>query len=272
MPEIRQKAAVKQYRFIIIIFGQSRKNIEKNSFVFRKIGNCQKGENRLFWDMEKWALVTGSAVRAGRECALHLAECGYDLILHYFRSQEAVRDLETTVRSLGRQTRTVACDFAETGAADRLWRAAAVPGLRVIVNNAAVFVPDLPSDPETEARIRQIRINYEVPYEMMRRTEKYLSGCTVINFLDGRLESFAGPFYSYGLSKQMAAWATAGFAAVSEKNRYYAIAPKALLPPVIDGRQPDPGRVYRTTGTAVLKPVLDIILSGTEPGGTVFTV
>lgn len=222
--------------------------------------------------MEKWALVTGSAVRVGRECALHLAGCGYHLILHYFRSEEAVLELESAVHRIGRQTRTVACDFAEDGAVDRLWRAAAVPGLRVIVNNAAVFVPDLPTDVGTETGKRQIRINYEVPYEIMCRTENNLNGCTVINFLDGRLDSFAGNFYSYGLSKRMTEWATAGFAAVSVKNLYYAIAPKALLPPVIDGRQPDAGRTYRTTGTAVLKPVLDTVLTGTEPNGTVFTV
>lgn len=222
--------------------------------------------------MESWALVTGSAVRVGRECALHLAECGYHLILHYFRSEQAVHELASAVHRLGRQTRTVACDFAEVGAAERLWRLAAVPGLRVIVNNAAVFVPDSPVDAGTESRDRQIRINYEVPYEIMRQAENCLRGCTVINFLDGRLEASAGKFFSYGLSKRMIEWATVCFAAFSAKNRYYGIAPKALLPPVIDGRQADSGQVYRTTGTAVLKPVLDTILAGMEPNGAVFTV
>lgn len=222
--------------------------------------------------MEKWALVTGAAVRVGRECALHLAGRGYGLILHYFRSHESVHELESLLREQGTPTRTVACDFAQADAVDRLWTAAAVPGLRVIVNNAAVFVPDTPADVPGEAARCQIRINYEVPHEIMSRVERERSGCTVINFLDGRLERSAAQFYTYGLSKRMIAWATAAFAAATRENRYYGIAPKALLPPVIDGREPDPTRRYRVTGTAVLKPVLDTVLAGTAENGTVFTV
>ena len=69
--------------------------------------------------MEKWALVTGAAVRVGRECALYLAGRGYGLILHYFRSYEPVRELESLLQRQGTPTRTVACDFAQTDAVDR---------------------------------------------------------------------------------------------------------------------------------------------------------
>lgn len=237
-----------------------------------KTGIVKKQKIRYPEVMEKWALVTGAAVRVGRECALYLAGRGYGLILHYFRSYEPVRELESLLQRQGTPTRTVACDFAQTDAVDRLWQAAAVPELQLIVNNAAVFVPDAPADASSETTRRQIRINYEVPFEIMRRVERELSGCTVINFLDGRLERSASQFYSYGLSKRMTEWATAAFAAATRENRYYGIAPKALLPPVIDGREPDNSRCYRVSGTAVLRPVFDTVLAGSAENGTVFTV
>ena len=40
--------------------------------------------------MVKVALVTGSAVRIGREIAIHLAESGWDLALHYSSSKREV--------------------------------------------------------------------------------------------------------------------------------------------------------------------------------------
>ena len=86
------------------------------------------------------------------------------------------------------------------------------------------------------------------------------------------METPKGKFSGYYLSKRLAAEATACFAAVSERNRYYGIAPKALLPPVIAERSPDSRKKWRFTGTDVLKPVFDEILAGHLPSGTVFTV
>ena len=219
--------------------------------------------------MEKWAAVTGAAVRTGRACALYLAECGYHLILHCRRSTAELQTLAAALNAKGLQTRTVAADFSQDDGVDRFWNAANVPGLKVIVNNAAVYYPDTT---DTALFRRQLKINYETVYEIMCRTEAERSGCTVVNFLDGRLETPKGKFSGYCLSKRLAAEATVCFASASGRNRYYGIAPKALLPPVIAERSPDSRKKWRFTGTDVLKPVFDEILAGHSPSGTVFTV
>lgn len=219
--------------------------------------------------MEKWAAVTGAAVRTGRACALHLAECGYHLILHCRRSTEELQTLAAALNAKGLQTCTITADFSQDDGVGRFWNAANIPGLRVIVNNAAVYCPDTT---DTALFRRQLKINYETVYEIMCRTEAERSGCTVVNFLDGRLEAAKGKFSGYYLSKRLAAEATACFAAVSGRNRYYGIAPKALLPPVIAENVPDSRKKWRFTGTDVLKPVFDEILAGHSPSGTVFTV
>ena len=92
--------------------------------------------------MEKWAAVTGAAVRTGRACALHLAECGYHLILHCRRSTEELQTLAAALNAKGLQTCTITADFSQDDGVCRFWNAANIPGLRVIVNNAAVYCPD----------------------------------------------------------------------------------------------------------------------------------
>lgn len=220
--------------------------------------------------MEKWAAVTGAAVRTGRACALYLAECGYHLILHCRRSTAELQTLAAALNAKGLQTRTVAADFSRDDGVRRFWEAADIPGLKVIVNNAAVYCPGTAADAASFRR--QMKINYETVYEIMCRTEAERSGCTVVNFLDGRLDGAEGEFSGYCLSKRLAAEATVCFASASGRNRYYGIAPKALLPPVIAERSPDSRKKWRFTGTDVLKPVFDEILSGRSPSGTVFTV
>lgn len=222
--------------------------------------------------MEKWALVTGAAVRVGRECALHLARCGYNLFLHYRNSQIEAAALANEIRSLGAAARCFRCDLEQPNAVTKLWNAAADLPLTVAVNNAALFIPDSPLSPDAVTARRLLAVNYEAPLELMRRVENNLNGATVINFLDGRLEYSQKRFYSYGLSKRMLEWATVGFAAASEKNRYFGIAATALLPPVIDGAVPDVEKSYRFSGCEVLAPILDRILSGETETGTVFTV
>ena len=137
------------------------------------------------------------------------------------------------------------------------------------IKGDTVYYPDTT---DTALFRRQLKINYETVYEIMCRTEAERSGCTVVNFLDGRLETPKGKFSGYCLSKRLAAEATVCFASASGRNRYYGIAPKALLPPVIAERSPDSRKKWRFTGTDVLKPVFDEILSGRSPSGTVFTV
>lgn len=222
--------------------------------------------------MKDWALVTGAALRVGRECALTLGKAGFNLFLHYRHSKEAVEELSFELQRLGCQSCCLARDFQEPAEVDSLLRALEAYPIKVVVNNAAVFIPDSPWEQDERVLQRQLQINYHAPLKIMQWVEKTQKDVTVINFLDGRLESSLGQFYSYGLSKTMAQWATRSFAAQTKSNRYYGVAPKALLPPVVSEQPPTAEKDYHFTGTAVLEPILKEIVEGQLPNGTIITV
>ena len=60
----------------------------------------------------KTVLVTGAGVRLGRAIALQLGRAGYDLILHAHSSKEKIKQLQTELQALGRQSNVICADFA----------------------------------------------------------------------------------------------------------------------------------------------------------------
>ena len=51
----------------------------------------------------KTALVTGGAIRIGKEISLALAKEGYDIALHYNSSEKEAKETAATIESLGRK-------------------------------------------------------------------------------------------------------------------------------------------------------------------------
>jgi pteridine reductase len=87
------------------------------------------------------ALVTGGAVRVGRAIALALAREGMHVAIAYHRSGASARRTRRDLEALGVRAVALRADLASPTAASRLVReaAAALGGLDVLVNNAAVF-------------------------------------------------------------------------------------------------------------------------------------
>ncbi len=59
------------------------------------------------------ALVTGAAVRVGREITLALARAGADLAIHYRSSRAAAEELAEQTRRLGRRAEALPADLSE---------------------------------------------------------------------------------------------------------------------------------------------------------------
>ncbi|MDX2028486.1 MAG: SDR family oxidoreductase [Alphaproteobacteria bacterium] len=93
--------------------------------------------------MKGWALITGAARRLGRATAIELAGAGWDIIIHYNRSEKEARQLARTIRALGRKARLAPLDLENAGRVRRF-----IPALNkkygplaALVNNACLFVP-----------------------------------------------------------------------------------------------------------------------------------
>src|ERR1700676_4067169 len=87
------------------------------------------------------ALVTGGAVRLGRAIAVSLAEAGYDIALHYNRSEAQAHSAVKEIRDLGRRCESFRCDLRDTGG-PRLLIANVQDtfrGLNVLINSASAY-------------------------------------------------------------------------------------------------------------------------------------
>ncbi|SIO47115.1 NAD(P)-dependent dehydrogenase, short-chain alcohol dehydrogenase family [Rhodovulum sp. ES.010] len=171
--------------------------------------------------MTERALVTGGARRLGRSMALHLAERGVDVAVHYAGSAEAAEETAAEIRALGRRAATLQADLLdETEAGALVGRAAEALGgpLTVLVNNASIFEHDTIHTATRESWDRHIGSNLRAPFLLTQAFahqapehgvceagEPCASGL-VVNMIDQRVLKPTPEFMTYTLAK-MGLWA-----------------------------------------------------------------
>jgi len=89
----------------------------------------------------KWALVTGGAIRIGREISLALAHAGVNVAFTYRRSAKEAEDTARAIARLGVRSLALPCDLRDQSAVHRTLQklAAEVAGLDLLINNAGVY-------------------------------------------------------------------------------------------------------------------------------------
>ncbi|MEN8151907.1 MAG: SDR family NAD(P)-dependent oxidoreductase, partial [Planctomycetota bacterium] len=157
------------------------------------------------------ALVTGAAVRVGREIALELARAGTDLVVHYRTSEDAAEATAEEIRALG-----VACDLVRADLADPvdLERvAAAGSGVDVLVNSASIF----PRTPLGSVTLEQwdevIAANLRAPFFLAQAIGvgmKSRGEGVIVNITDWCAERPYRGYLPYGASKAGLAALTTG--------------------------------------------------------------
>lgn len=182
------------------------------------------------------ALVTGAARRIGRAIALALAEAGFDLALHYARSEAEAEETARQVRALGRRAVLLRADLAREAEVLPLVPAAteALGPLGVLVNNASSFERDEWDDATRESWDRHLEPNLRAPFVLAQAMARALPAGAegaVVNLLDQRVWSLTGHFVSYTVSKA-ALWAlTQQLAlALAPRIRVNGIGPGPVLP------------------------------------------
>ncbi|HRE56531.1 MAG TPA: SDR family NAD(P)-dependent oxidoreductase [Candidatus Kapabacteria bacterium] len=90
---------------------------------------------------KQWVLITGSAKRLGRACALRYAEKGYSIILHFHMSEERAHQTANELRQMGTDVIVVKGNLTKESDCvqifEKLEALQCIP--RIIVNNAGVF-------------------------------------------------------------------------------------------------------------------------------------
>lgn len=152
----------------------------------------------------KHALITGGAVRVGREIALHLARRGWDITIHYRFSKKEAASLATEINALGRHAATVQADFDQPGSVGAIFKVLSSPAT-LLIHNASLFEKDSLHN-VTEAHLRaHMNTNLFSPILLtqafMEQLPKDVRG-DVVCLLDGLHGWSVSPHYlSYSLSK-----------------------------------------------------------------------
>jgi pteridine reductase len=114
----------------------------------------------------KTALVTGAAKRIGREIALALARAGVHVAVHFRQSEEQAEQLRQELISHGVSAWLVEADFSDIAATRRLIpEVLAMAGsLEILVNSAALFLPDTIQDLDFTGLMQHIQVNAWAPF------------------------------------------------------------------------------------------------------------
>ena len=153
----------------------------------------------------KVALITGAAKRIGRTIALTLARDGWDIAVHYGRSEREAREVVAEIQGMGRRAIAVQCDLMDEQAVLELFpKAQALGPITCVVNSAALFDHDAAGDFSWQKLDAHMHTNLAAPLLLARALHAATAdgACSVvINLLDQKLYNPNPDFLSYTLSK-----------------------------------------------------------------------
>ncbi|MGM0621205.1 MAG: SDR family NAD(P)-dependent oxidoreductase [Bacteroidota bacterium] len=186
--------------------------------------------------MNKTALITGASKRVGKAIAEHLAEKGWNVIVHFNSSEKSGRELkdELSKKFPGQNFQTI-----QTNLTDELQVEKLIPRIvdkigrfDLLVNNASLFNPGYISETSPALFNSQMDVNLKAPFILIRDFAKHCKTGNIINFVDTRITTNKSNFSAYSLSKK-GLWELTKMAALefASEIRVNAIAPGVTLPP-----------------------------------------
>jgi NAD(P)-dependent dehydrogenase (short-subunit alcohol dehydrogenase family) len=190
----------------------------------------------------KAALITGAAMRLGRDIALAMAADGWDIAIHYRQSRDAALALEAEIRAMGRQAVMVCADLGNAHQVEAAFQNAvmALPHLNCVVNNASQFEFDRPESTDARRLSEHYQSNVIAPVMLTQFLHGHLAPRhvtghdpigVVIHLLDQKLANPNPDFYAYTLSKAALLEATRLSAmAMAPVIRVVGIGPGITLP------------------------------------------
>lgn len=161
---------------------------------------------------ERWVLVTGGAVRLGREFCLAFARAGWNVLCQYRDSVEPAQQTCAEVRALGRRAEALRADLGRADAPARLFEDALAAVGRApdaLVNNASQFEPDGDAatalSPELLASLLQINLSAPLQLAGLLAAARAANGqggdACAIHVLDQKVFNLNPDYFSYTVTK-----------------------------------------------------------------------
>jgi NAD(P)-dependent dehydrogenase (short-subunit alcohol dehydrogenase family) len=152
------------------------------------------------------ALVTGGAKRIGRQIALDLAGCGYDVAVHCNGSVADAEDVADLIRAKARKAFIVQADLSDAKAVAALVPLAVkqLGPLSCLINNASIFDYDDIESMTLESWDGHLDINLRAPALLSQAFARQLpdgEAGNIVNIIDQRVWKLTPQFFSYTASK-----------------------------------------------------------------------
>ena len=147
--------------------------------------------------------------------ALHLAERGHDVAIHYSGSKDEAEETAAEIRGFGVKAQTFQADLLDVGVTARLVPqvAEAMGQLTVLVNNASIFEYDNIHNATMEGWDRHIGSNLRAPFQLIQAFAAQAPAprqdengepeaqALVVNIVDQRVLKPTPEFMTYSLAK-----------------------------------------------------------------------
>ena len=151
-------------------------------------------------------LITGAATRVGKAIALHFAERGWNIALHYFRSSSKAKKLKKIIEQNLVKVVLIKADLKNPKQIEKVMPIARkkLGAIDCLINNAALFEKDDISNFTTKSWNDHLNINLLAPAILTKQFAKQASKKTVsniINIIDQRIFNLTPFFMSYTISK-----------------------------------------------------------------------
>ena len=151
-------------------------------------------------------LITGAATRVGKAIALHFAERGWNIALHYFRSSSKARELKKIIEQNWVKVALIKTNLKNPKQVEKIVPLAKrkLGTIDCLINNAALFEKDDIANFTTKSWNDHLNINLLAPAILAKQFAKQAPKKTVsniINIIDQRIFNLTPFFMSYAISK-----------------------------------------------------------------------
>ncbi len=186
-------------------------------------------------ELRPTALITGAAKRIGRAIALDLARNGWQVAIHYCRSQREAESLAQEIETRGGRAIAIGGNLTKHEDVEALMPRCLdrLGPPTCLVNNASEFLPDTVTTTSAETWDLHQDINLKAPVFLAKAMFLGLpeGACgNVVNIIDQRVWKLTPDFFSYTISKAGLWTATRTLAqALAPRVRVNAIGPGPVL-------------------------------------------
>lgn len=149
-------------------------------------------------------LITGAARRIGRAIALHLAQQGYDIALHYHTSLTEAEQTATEIRAFGRRCELFQADLGSSKEAAALPQRVkeVLPHLSGMIISASAFAPSPFETTDEKLLDHYLQLHLKSSFFLAQSFAQITPKGSIITLLDTNVAGHASVHFTYLLSKK----------------------------------------------------------------------